>query len=151
VADESPSDKKLIIDEDWKSQVQREKETLAQQKADPRDSPETQPEDLGEWPPASIATLISTLATQAMVSLGQIPNPMTGQPMSDLAAARHFIDSIQVLQEKTAGNLATDEKSLVDSVLHDLRMAYVAIQTQGGIASPQPGIGPGSSTDGPSA
>jgi len=62
-----------------------------------------------------------------MVSLGIIPNPFTKKPQRLLNQAKHLIDMLQVLQEKTEGNRTTDESALLDDTLHQLRMAYVQI------------------------
>ena len=113
------SEKRVIIDEDWKAKVQAEKEKpAATEKADgPRQRP--------PLPPANISFLFSTLATQAFVSLGLVPNPMTEKTETDLDQAQHFIDMLGVLEEKTKGNLTTEEKKQLDAILFDLRMAFV--------------------------
>ena len=117
---------KIIIDEDWKSQVQSEKEKLREQEIE---TPEGEGE-LGEMPAASITYLVTTLATQAMAWLGQIPDPTTGRAVVHLDYAKLQIDTIEVLQEKTKGNLDEEETELIDNALHQLRMLFVEIQTQ---------------------
>ena len=79
----------------------------------------------GELPPASLAMLISTFYSQAMMALGVMENPSTGKKDSDLAMAKHFIDTLEMLQEKTKGNTNDEEDKMFDEVLHLLRMAYV--------------------------
>lgn len=83
-------------------------------------------------PPASLTMLIHMLATQAMVAMGQMKIP--GQPdiKTDLNAAKHFIDLIGVVEEKTKGNTTKDEESLLNVVGHQLRMAYVEATKSGG-------------------
>lgn len=142
--DEQP---KIIIDEDWKSQAQAEKEALARQRtpepaaeaapANPASAaPEPEPE-LGEpFPPASLTTLISMLATQAMLAMGQGPNPLTGQVEVQLDFAKYLIDTLSVLEEKTQGNRTPQEIALLSSVLHELRMAYVASTRAAGSTGP---------------
>ncbi|NBV45988.1 MAG: DUF1844 domain-containing protein, partial [Planctomycetia bacterium] len=73
-------------------------------------------------PSASFEFLVHTLFTQALMALGRIPNPITKQTMKNVAAARHFIEMLGVLEEKTAGNLSADERRLLDEVQHQLRM-----------------------------
>lgn len=122
---------KLIIDEDWKTQVQREKEALEKaQEAHAPEQPATpeKPAAPESLPPATFPVLISTLATQAMVCLGQIPNPITGKPELALAEAKHFIDSIQMLEEKTKGNCSPQETAMLRNVLQELRLAFVAVR-----------------------
>jgi hypothetical protein len=78
-----------------------------------------------EMPPASFLMLIGMFSTQAMVCMGVIPNPATGKAESQLPLARHFIDLLEVLAEKTKGNLDTEEQTQLDGTLHQLRMVYV--------------------------
>jgi hypothetical protein len=76
-------------------------------------------------PPPSLAFLITTLGTQAMVALGEVPNPITGKMERLPNQAKHFIDTLAMLEEKTAGNRTPEESALLSSLLHQLRMAYV--------------------------
>ena len=83
------------------------------------------------FPPASLTILISTLATQAMVALGNIPNPATKAIEKHLGMAKHLIDTIDVLEQKTRGNCNEQESHLLERALHELRLAYVN-QSKGG-------------------
>ncbi|MDX2198948.1 MAG: DUF1844 domain-containing protein [Phycisphaerae bacterium] len=115
--------KKIIVDDDWKAQAQREKEQLSE-KVDHR--PAAGPNDI---PPSPFVDLLNLLAMQALVGLGGFASP-DGQPIPpDPAAAKHFIDLIHVLDEKTKGNLTADEKKLVDATLYELRMRFVQMAT----------------------
>jgi Domain of unknown function (DUF1844) len=76
-------------------------------------------------PEMNFATFVIGLSTQVLMHLGEIPDPMTNQPLRDLAAAQNMIDILGMLQEKTRGNLDHDEESLLRSILFDLRMKYV--------------------------
>ncbi len=62
-----------------------------------------------------------------MMHLGQIPDPNTGQAKMDKDLARHTIDTIAMLKEKTAGNLTPEEQRLIDHALTDLRLAFVRL------------------------
>lgn len=112
-------EKKIIVDEDWKEEAQREKERLAEEIEKERKL-KTQPPV-----PASFAVLISSLATQAAISLGDIPNPLTGKTEVNLGEARFHIDLLEVLQEKTKGNLTPEEAKGLETILFDLRMRFV--------------------------
>jgi hypothetical protein len=79
-------------------------------------------------PPASIGMLMSSLATEALLSLGQFPHPVTGQTELRRNQAKYLIDTLAMLQEKTAGNLTSDEALALDDILHQLRMAFVAVK-----------------------
>lgn len=135
-------EKKIIIDEDWKTRAQAEKEVL-EKKAHEEPQPEgQQPEEaatdqaIGPLPPASLPVLLSMLASQAMISLGQVPNPITGKAEVRGDEAKHFIDLIGVIEEKTRGNLNEDEAAMISSLLNELRMAFVAIVTKGPSSTP---------------
>ena len=138
MSDKPQEDRRIIVDEDWKSRVEAERE--AQKNAE---ASGTQPAagaegaDTDELPPASLPFLVTTLATQAMAALGQIPDPVEQKPVIRLQLAKHHIDTLAMLQEKTKGNLAPEEVSMLEEVLHQLRMFFVHVQSQSG-ASPAP-------------
>ena len=135
---DSADDKKIIIDEDWKSQVEAEKEEAeanreASDAADPTGSigsEDEKPTQEIPLPPADFTTIVSMLATQAMLNLGTLPNPMTGKTDRNLPQAKHAIDLVEVLKEKTKGNCNPQEEAMLQNLLHELRMAYVASQGQ---------------------
>ncbi len=127
-------DKKIIIDEDWKSQVEREKEQLENAPEPPKDEPGP-----GEIPPASFKTLVTAIGTQALMMLGQIADPSSGQAMYHPELARHHIDSLVVLQEKTEGNLDDEEKTMIDQFITELRQVFVAMQNANTQLPPEPG------------
>lgn len=87
-------------------------------------------------------------AQNAALFLGQIPNPKTGQGEVNLDLARMFIDQLAMIQEKTRGNLTTEEAKVLSNALSNLQMAYVEVareQARGGVqpesseAAPSPG------------
>ncbi len=166
-------EKKLHIDEDWKSQVAREKEQFAKKSTSPAPasstamdssiiheasnddtsgveskpdnqlelplsaSPsETKPSeskansqqgqaDAGRYPPPNLNALVTMLATQAMVSLGQFPTPDSKSFETDLTLAKHFIDLLGVIEEKTKNNLTPDETQFLGGALYQLRLSYI--------------------------
>ena len=75
----------------------------------------------------TFSTFLLGLSTQALLHLGEIPNPTSGQVERDLVAAQQVIDILGMLQAKTAGNLDETEAGLLEAVLYDLRMKYVEI------------------------
>ncbi|MEM6749586.1 MAG: DUF1844 domain-containing protein [Planctomycetota bacterium] len=133
----------IQIDDDWKAQARAEKQRLSgaadagssagdesATASDPagRGSPGSPPGSApGGIPPASFETLISTIATQAIMAMGGMADPRTGEPMLDLELARHHIDTLGVLETKTAGNLGDDERDLLGSALYELRSRYVQL------------------------
>ena len=64
--------------------------------------------------------------TQGLVLLGEVPNPYTNQKEEDIEAAKHTIDILNMLEEKTKGNLTREEEQLLGSVLYELRMKFMA-------------------------
>ena len=120
--------KKIIIDEDWKSQVAAEREAMEKQAPAEDSAPATKAaQGPGEIPPASFEMLLTSLATEAMMSMGQMPIPGIEQPEVNLPQAQYVIDTLYVLQEKTEGNLSTEETALLEDLLHQLRMMYVHV------------------------
>lgn len=119
-------EKKIIVDEDWKSQVEREKEE-ALKEAETHDAGAASPQGL---PPASFEMLVTTFASEAMVALGQVPNPFTNEYTINFEHARYTIDMLDVLQQKTKGNLTADEASMLETLIHQLRLAYVTLQNE---------------------
>jgi hypothetical protein len=124
---------KIIVDSDWKEQIAREKE----QSAEPVDqvAKESEGEESGEAmpppPPATFEVLVSMLFTQAMSLLGQLPDPSADQASINKPYAKHYIDTLEMLSEKTKGNLTSDETEMVSEALHALRMTYVNVKSAG--------------------
>ncbi len=77
-------------------------------------------------PPPTFSFLIATHAAQISTLLGQQANPLTGKTEVRLDMAKHFIDTLAILEEKTRGNLTADEAALLSAVLHQSRVGYVA-------------------------
>jgi hypothetical protein len=87
--------------------------------------PDSQPVALG---PVDFSTHILSLASTALIALGKMPAP-DGQPHPlDLETARHLIDVLGMLEEKTRNNLEEAEGKLLASLIYDLRVAYVDAQ-----------------------
>jgi hypothetical protein len=173
---ETDEEPKLIIDEDWKSQVQREKEQFKKkQEQEKGDSGDSQPSadrqsaapatggdssDKGTTepdssatissetesatesatsppdsqtsaemlPPASFEFLISGMATQAVAAMGQLPDEQGEMPPANLDFARHYIDLLGIIENKTQGNLSEHEQRFLQDTLHQLRMLFVAVK-----------------------
>jgi hypothetical protein len=117
----SDSDKK--VDESWKDQVAKEKGEARQEK----EASQRAHASATGFPKieASFATLITELAMQASLFLGEIPDPETNEPIEDLNRAKYLIDELGVLEQKTKGNLTAQEEQALKNVLFDLRMRYV--------------------------
>lgn len=138
---------RLHIDDDWKQRAQAEKERLAAgqgqgRAAASRSKRDVGPDDAGETgsrpaaaadadeddqelPPATFETLVQTLATQAMLFMSTQRDPRSGRPIQNLGLAKHSIDLLAVLEERTRGNLTEAEQQLIDNALYRTRMAFV--------------------------
>ena len=148
MVDDEAADAKPDIssDEDWKDRVKAENAALDEKLAKDREErgatgPETaagkddSPTDAAEqtnqkqppptFPPAELSFLVGMISTQAMVALGTIPNPATNETEVQLELARHMVDLLGVLEEKTKGNLDSHETAMLESTLHQLRMVYL--------------------------
>ena len=116
---------RIVTDEDWKERVKAEAAALDQRlRGDEQSQPQSAPAQ-PQFPPADFLTLVSMFSTQALVALGLIANPITGKADVQLGLAKHFIDMLGVLENKTAGNLEPREASILSESLHQLRMAFV--------------------------
>ncbi len=119
---------RLHVDDDWKAQAQREKAKLAEEvESHPEDAPPAE---------ANFLSILNILAMQAMVGLGGFAGPGGQQIPPNPELAKHFVDLLEVLDQKTKGNLTPDEKKVLDTTLYNLRMAYVEM-VGGGAAAPR--------------
>jgi hypothetical protein len=124
-------EKKLIIDEDWKEQVAAEKAAArGSQHAEPPATSEPSAAARGPLPPANLTFLVSTLYLQGAMALGLLPNPMTNKANIAIDQAKHSIDLLTMLQEKTEGHRTPEESDELEAALHELRLTYVTVSEQ---------------------
>lgn len=102
------------VDENWKSQIDKERDHLKDENKD--------------FHQPNFSVLLSSLSMQAMISLGKLENPVSGKKERNLEQARFLIDTLDILKDKTKGNLSTEETRLLDDSLYHLRMNYIEIQ-----------------------
>jgi hypothetical protein len=105
-------------------------ETTQAKSEEPKGEPETEAkEEPGRdipFPEPSFSTFVAFFFfQQAIMFLGDIPNPETKQVTKNLPMAKYLIDTLAIIKEKTKGNLTTDEQNQVDAFLTELRMRYV--------------------------
>lgn len=86
---------------------------------------EKETEDKGALPAIDFPTFIISLSTQALMHLGEIPDPLSGKVEMNISVGKQMIDIIGLLSEKTRGNLDQGEEKLMEDILFDLRMKYV--------------------------
>ena len=102
------------VDESWKDSVRKERETVTEGPAAP------------VVPDADLLSFISTLAMQALSALGEMKKGASDEPQkTDLVQAKYLIDIIQMLSEKTRGNLTEEETNELNTLLYELRMRFV--------------------------
>ena len=102
--------------------------------ADPRAAAPAAPSARGQrgarqLPEASFATLVQSVLTQALFYLGEL-SPYGGEPTLNLDMARHQIDTLGVIEQKTANNLSDEERRLLDAALYDVRNRFVQVASQ---------------------
>ena len=92
--------------------------------AEPQPAPEQpSPRSL---PEVDFSTFVISLGTSALYHMGMVADPATGQPAEpDLPLARQTIDTVEMLQAKTQGNLDDEESALIKNLLTELRMRYL--------------------------
>lgn len=83
------------------------------------------PEDAG-LPKVDFSTFVLSLGTTALYQLGAMPDPATGETApADPLVAQQTIDTLEMIRDKTRGNLDEEERKLIDSLLYELRMRFV--------------------------
>jgi hypothetical protein len=117
---------RIHVDADWKKQAQAEKERLARETESGGAPGAARAGRAGRMPEASFSTLVQTLATQAAIFMSSERDPRSGRSIQNLDLAKHHIDLLAVVEEKTKGNLTDEEKRLLDTILYELRVAYVS-------------------------
>ena len=107
-------------------------DTGAELGAGDRASSRFERKSIGEPEGVDFTMLVNAMAQPALLFLGEIPHPETGQPTIDLEQARIQIDMLGLLGVKCRGNLTAQEEKLLDRVLYQLRMLYVARTSKSG-------------------
>lgn len=101
-----------------------DKEPTTEEKRAAKESAEAASADT-PLPEVTFATFVMSLASSALVHLGEVPEPESGRVMENLPVAKHTIDILSMLEEKTGNCLQPDEKRLMEGLLYELRMKYV--------------------------
>lgn len=97
-----------------------------------REAPKAAPSAASRSAERSLADLFMTLASEAVIALGDAPDPMTGERHRELPEATGVIDLLLLLREKTEGNRSLEETQLLDEVIYDLQMRYVRASRKSG-------------------
>lgn len=138
MAEEQPS---LHIDTDWKKQAQEEKRKLAEAAKAKATTPAAPAAGAKPGPVAptrrpgrqlpvpGIGSLIQSVMTQILYYLGELP-ASGGQAAMDLDLAKHHLDTLGMLEEKTKNNLTLEEQSILDAALYETRTRFVNVASQ---------------------
>ena len=107
------------IDESWKESASQEKQTIDQKN-------EGSEEGMAGIE-INFLNYITSLGFQALIFMGEIPNPITNESEKNLNQARIIIDTLIMLKEKTNGNLNDQENNLLEASIYDLQMKFIEI------------------------
>jgi hypothetical protein len=78
-----------------------------------------------DYPPINFTNFVLSLSTSALFHFGDFPDPATGSTQKDLSAAKQTIDMLDMINEKTKGNLDEQENNLIRGVMYELKMRYI--------------------------
>ena len=106
--------------------VQEKEDEKTQEQPSSEEKSETSDQDKPPRQPIDFPSYILSYYTQGLVLLGEVPNPYSGKKEEDVDAAKHTIDILAMLKEKTKGNLSPDEDKLLENVLYELRMKFMS-------------------------
>lgn len=122
MAEDNEQAPKIFIDDDWKEQARREKEEADREVRQAEEAGET-----GPLPGPHIAEIIQMVTMQATIGLGGFRD-QNGQAIPpNLEYAKHYIDLLELLQNKTRNNLDDQEQRMLTGTLQELRMAFVEV------------------------
>jgi hypothetical protein len=82
-------------------------------------------------PELNFTAFVISLASTAAIHFGDMPDPQSGERNPNLEGARQMIEILNLLEQKTRGNLTAEERQVLESVLYELRMRFVAAQSRG--------------------
>jgi len=116
------TDRRIFADDKGAARVEESSPAAA-----PEAKPATRPAEVPGMGPASVDfhTFVLSLGSSALLHLGELERPGAAGPERNLPLAKHTIDILGVLEEKTRGNLTPEEAKLMESLLYDLRIRYV--------------------------
>lgn len=110
---------------DEKGDLKKESPEVEKKQQEPKDQVREDKTSRPPLPEVTFNSLIFSLSSSAFFHLGEIADPQTGKRERDLPLAKHAIDTIDLLKEKTNGNLTEDEQKFINAILDDLKWRYV--------------------------
>ncbi len=113
---------------DEKGELKEEKKEPAEkvkEEKERKEEPKKEEAERAPLPEVNFNSLIFSLSSSVLLHLGEIADPQSGEKKKDVALAKHTIDTIAMLKQKTQGNLTEEEQKFIDAILADLRWRYV--------------------------
>ena len=118
-------DKRLFGESD-EARPQEEPQNIAsEEKQESRGKPQQTPEQEADYPPINFTNFVLSLSTSALFHFGDFPDQEGGKVQKNLPAVKQTIDILDMLNEKTKGNLDENESKLIQGVLYELKMRFV--------------------------
>lgn len=121
-------DKRLFAESDEAGPQEEAQSSSAEEKPktqEPQETPETTTKQEADYPPINFTNFVFSLSTSALFHFGDLADSEDGKTQKNLPAAKQTIDILDMLNEKTKGNLNENENKLIQSVLYELKMRYV--------------------------
>jgi len=116
---------KRSYDEKGELKEEKQDEKIEKKEEAEKERATTDDEQRVPLPEVNFNSLIFSLSSSALLHIGEIADPHTGEKRKDLALAKHTIDIIAMLKEKAKGNLDEEEEKFLENILTDLRWRYV--------------------------
>ena len=118
-------DKRLFAESGEPRREEEPQAPAAEEAPKIQESSPTAPEQVSEYPPITFTNFVLSLSTSALFHFGDFPDSEGGAPQKNMSAAKQTIDILDMINEKTKGNLNENENSLIQGVLYELKMRYV--------------------------
>jgi len=127
------ADKEKYVDESWKEEASQEKDKLTSS------AKAGQPEDTADHEhkehavEVNFLNYVTSLGFQAMIFMGEIPNPVSNKTEKNLDQSKFLIDTLVMLKDKTEGNLNDQEKQFLENTIYELQLRFVQVSQGGNI------------------
>jgi len=125
VKDKRTFDSEGKVKEEFKKAPDREEKVKEERKKDTGEPAREKEKETPPLPEVNFSSFLLSLSSSALLHLGEIADPQSGEKRKDLALAKQSIDIIGILKDKTKGNLSEEEEKLLQNLLYDLRMRFV--------------------------
>ena len=112
-----------FVDESWKNSVEKEKVHIFGQESED-EAASAEPQESEEL---NFSNYIASLGYQALIFMGEIPNPVSQQVEKNLGQSKFLIDTMLLLREKTKNNLTEQEDKLLNGAIYELQMKFIEV------------------------